>query len=647
MKLSDNAEKQKSLEVAEAARETVWEHPSFVAGLFKGEFNWEHVHPFPLQSEADKKIGDEFLAKLEVCLRKHIDPDQIDATYEIPQHAVNALAELGCFGMKIPKKYGGLGLTQTNYNRAVAMVGSFCASTAVLLSAHQSIGVPQPLMNFGTEEQKEKYLPRFANGEISAFALTEPDVGSDPAMMKTFAEPTDDGNYIINGTKLWCTNGPVADILIVMARTQSITVHGRERQQITAFIVETDSPGFKVEHVCRFQGLHGIKNGVISFTDVKVPAANIIGKPGMGLKIALTTLNTGRLTLPAASSAINKLCLHHCRKWANERVQWGQEIGKHQAIADKLADMAATTFATEAATWLTSAMADAHNVDIRLEAAIAKYFCTEAAWRVCDQALQIRGGRGYESSSSLRERGEAGIPIERIQRDIRINRIIEGTSEIMSLFIAREAMDVHFRNLMPLMDPRNDLGSKFKAGLKAAAFYAGWYPRQWLSLPGDTGVRHLSRANCKHLGFVRKTTKRMARGLFHAMGKHQQGLEKEQLLMFRYVDIGTELFAMTASLSMAERMLADNPADRSPQELADLFCAGARQRIADHFRKIKKNNNDMVARVSTGVLEGRYEWIETDIICECTRCMNDVEVDPVPALTRAGGARVAESRDVA
>ncbi len=647
MKLSDNAEKQKSLEVAEAARETVWEHPSFVAGLFKGEFNWEHVHPFPLQSEADKKIGDEFLAKLELCLRKHIDPDQVDATYEIPPHAVNALAELGCFGMKIPKKYGGLGLTQTNYNRAIAMVGSFCASTAVLLSAHQSIGVPQPLMNFGTEEQKEKYLPRFANGEISAFALTELDVGSDPAMMKTFAEPTDDGNYIINGTKLWCTNGPIADILIVMARTQSIMVHGRERQQITAFIVETDSPGFEVEHVCRFQGLHGIQNGVVSFNDVKVPAANIIGKPGMGLKIALTTLNTGRLTLPAASSSINKLCLHHCRKWASERVQWGQEIGKHQAIADKLADMAATTFATEAATWLTSAMADAHDVDIRLEAAIAKYFCTEAAWRVCDQALQIRGGRGYESSSSLRQRGEAGIPIERIQRDIRINRIIEGTSEIMNLFIAREAMDVHFSNLMPLMDPRRDLGSKFKAGLKTAAFYAGWYPRQWFSLPGATGVRHLSRANRKHLGFVRKTTKRMARGLFHAMARHRQGLEKEQLLMFRHVDIGTELFAMTASLSMAERMLADNPADRSHQELADLFCAGARQRIAEHFRKIKKNNNRMVADVSAGVLEGRYEWIETDIVCDCPGCMNRLDVDRAPALTREGGGRVAESRDVA
>lgn len=631
MKLSDNAEKQKSLELAEASRETEWQHPSFVAELFKGEFHWDHIHPFPLQSAEDKKIGDDFLAKLELCLRENIDPDQVDATYKIPARAVKALAELGCMGMKIAKEYGGLGLTQTNYNRAIAMVGSYCASTAVLLSAHQSIGVPQPLMHFGTEEQKQKYLPRFAKGEISAFALTEPDVGSDPAQMKTTAEPTPDGmHYIINGTKMWCTNGPIADILIVMVRTPSKIVRGKEKQQISAFIVESNMPGFQVDHICRFQGLHGIQNGLISFHNLKVPAENVIGAPGMGLKIALTTLNTGRLTLPAASSAVNKLCLHHCRTWAAERVQWGQAIGKHQAIADKLANMAAMTFATEAVTWLTSAMADAHNVDIRLEAAMAKYFCTEVAWDVVDDALQIRGGRGYESSESLAARGEAGIPIERMQRDIRINRIIEGTSEIMGLFIAREAMDVHFQNLMPLMDPRNSIGTKIKKGLSAAGFYSWWYPKQWLRLPSGAESRHLSRANRTHLSFIAKTTKKMARGLFHAMGKHQQGLEKEQLLMFRYVDVGTELFAMASTLSMAERMIADNPADTSPQELSDLFCRGARRRIADHFRRIRKNHNDVIKQVSRGVLEGRYDWIETDIVREGPIIAQAADIKPAP-----------------
>lgn len=615
MKLSDNKEKQRSLELAEESRETEWKFTSFVAELFNGDFRWDLISPFPAQDPEDKKIGDAFLVKLEDCLRKHLDPDEVDRTGEIPEPAMKAMAELGCFGMKIPKEYEGLGLSQINYNRAIAFVGSYCASTAVLLSAHQSIGVPQPLKMFGTKEQKEKYLPRFAKGEVSAFALTEVDVGSDPAQMQTIATEIEGGDfYEINGTKLWCTNGPIASTLIVMAKTAPKIVNGKERPQITAFIVETNTPGFEVLHRCQFMGLHGINNGLIKFTNVKVPKENIIGALGKGLKIALVTLNTGRLTIPAASSAMNKLCLNGCRQWGKSRSQWGLPVGKHQAVSKKLADMAADTFATESVTLLASSFADRENADIRLEAAIAKFFCTEVSWKVVDEAVQIRGGRGFESAQSLKERGEIPMPFERMMRDSRINRIIEGTSEIMRLFIAREAMDKHFRLLMPLMDPRTPFSDKINMGLKVFINYSVWYPKQWSPFSTGAKTKYLSNNNKQHLNYISKTTKKLARNLFHAMAKFQQRLEKEQLILFRFVDIGTDLFAMSASLSRAEQLLSENPKDSSPQLLADLFCINAKKRIQEGFNDLKMNNGKKIGKIADMILNGDYGWLEDGIL---------------------------------
>ncbi len=599
--------KQASLDVAEDARQSDWQHPSFVGEMFKGEFRWEHIHPFPLQDEEDKKIGDEYLEKLKATLEQHIDPSEVDRTGVLPQEAIKALGEMGAFGMKIPKEYGGLGLSQTNYSRACAFISTYCGSTSAWITAHQSIGVPQPLKLYGTEEQKKKFLPRFAAGEISAFALTEPGVGSDPAKMTTTAEPTEDGNHwVINGTKLWCTNGTQADIIVVMARTPDKEVNGKKKRQMTAFIVETNTPGFDIIHRCDFMGLRGIQNGLLGFDNVKVPKENIIGEEGAGLRIALATLNTGRLSIPATSAAGGKAAILAGSKWAKSREQWGAPIGKHQNTAQKVARFAANTLAMEAVTWLGCSMADRGGYDFRLEAAMAKYFTTVVSWQTADDFVQVRGGRGYETAESLAQRGEEPVPAERFLRDSRISRIIEGTDEIMRLFIAREAMDPHFRNIMPLLFGKNKVGHFFGTFLP---FYATWYPKQWLWARSDFEVANLNSDNQAHLHFIASRTKRLARVMFHTMGKYQQRLEREQLLLANFVDIGTDLFAMAATLSYTDRLLEDAPDKEALQDACHLFCLDARKRVTDNFKAVKSNHNRMYTKVANAALEGKYDWM--------------------------------------
>jgi len=604
-------EKRKSLEFAEDARENEWKYPSFVLKLFHGVLDWKLISPFPTQSPEDKKVGDAFVAQLQSVITQNIDPDEVDRSGIIPEKAYQELAKIGAFAIKVPKEYGGLGLSQINYSRAIHLVASYCASTAVMLSAHQSIGVPQPLKLFGTEEQKKKFLPLFGQGMISAFALTEPEAGSDPRNMCTTATPTEDGkHFLINGDKLWCTNGPIAGILVVMAVTPPKIVNGKECKQITAFIVETKTPGFETVHRCRFMGLSGIQNGFLRFTNVKVPAENIIAGEGEGLKLALMTLNTGRLTLPAASAGAAKWCLNIVRKWAVSRKQWGSAIGEHESIALKLGYISSHTFALDAVSLLTAAMADDKKKDIRLEAAIAKYFSTEVSWKIADETLQIRGGQGYETSSSLKARGMEPWGVERVLRDLRINRIIEGTSEIMHLFIAREALDPHLSRVKPLLSAKTSFGEKMKTFLSAAKYYPIWFIK--LCLPSGSGdLGDLPPVLRDHVLYARRTSKRLAKEVFFAMLKYQQKLESKQGILSRLGDIGTDLFAICASCSYAVSLAKEQPGSI---ELADLFCRDARQRIEGSFGTNKNNHDRKHVAISRELMKGNYSWLETDIV---------------------------------
>ncbi|MET8569145.1 acyl-CoA dehydrogenase family protein [Streptomyces sp. NPDC004783] len=602
-------------QVAEAAREQDWRKPSFAKELFLGRFRLDLLHPHPVPADEDVQRGEEFLAKLRDFCETKIDGAVIERDARIPDDVITGLKELGALGMKIDTKYGGLGLTQVYYNKALALAGSASPAIGALLSAHQSIGVPQPLKMFGTQEQKDTFLPRCARTDISAFLLTEPDVGSDPARLATTAVPDGD-DYVLDGVKLWTTNGVVADLLVVMARVPKSEGH---QGGITAFVVEAASEGITVENRNAFMGLRGLENGVTRFHRVRVPAANRIGPEGAGLKIALTTLNTGRLSLPAMCAGAGKWCLKIAREWSAAREQWGKPVALHEAVGSKISFIAATTFALEAVLDLSSQMADEDRNDIRIEAALAKLYGSEMACLMADELVQIRGGRGFETAASLAARGERAVPAEQLLRDLRINRIFEGSTEIMHLLIAREAVDAHLSVAGDLIDPDKSLSDKARAGAQAGVFYAKWLPKLVAGpgrLPLSYGEFHpaghvdLS----THLRYVERAARKLARSTFYAMSRWQGRMETKQGFLGRVVDIGAELFAMSAACVRAEHLRARGEHGREAYQLADAFCRQARIRVEELFGRLWTNTDDLDRKVVKGVLGGAYTWLEQGVV---------------------------------
>ena len=602
-----NAGQRAALQVTESARET-YDQLSFVGHLFMGEFRPEKIFPLTDVDPVEQAKADRFIGELREFLRTRVDADTIDRTGEIPDGVMRGLAALGAYGIKVPVEYGGLGFSQTTYCRACQLVASHCMNVFAHLSVHQSVGVAQPLMLFGTAEQKQQFLPRVAGGELSAFALTERGAGSDPARLTTTAEP-DGEDFVVNGEKLWCSNGTRAGLIILAARTPPQYVNGSPRTQITTFVVEMNSPGIEVVHRSQFMGLHALYNGVIRFRNVRVPRTNIVGGEGRGLKVALTTLNAGRLSIPASSLGMAKRSLAIARDWSAERTQWGSPIGQHAAIAEKIRRIAAHTFALEAMLLVTSRLVDRDKqADIRLEAAMCKLWGTEKAWMCLDDVMQIRGGRGYENVQSLQARGEKPHPVERFMRDNRVATIFEGSSEIMRLFIMREALDPHLTVAGVALNTERPWGERLRSIFKAAAFYLRWYPARWL--PGARIPAGMDPALAGHLRTVAAESRRMARTLFHLMVRHGPKLERRQVLLGRIADIGADLFAISASCVYAQKLLNDGGEPTKVLVVVEDFTAQARARIDQNFHQVRHNTDEQGYQLAQQVLAGEHTWLE-------------------------------------
>ena len=604
---------EQSKQVAEASRETEWKQPSFGKELFLGNFRLDLIHPQPESSPEMRAKGEAFLDRMRAFLQERVDPLQIERDAKIPDDVIEGLKQLGALGMKIPEEYDGLGLSQVYYNKALALAGQWHSALATLLSAHQSIGLPEPLRMFGSPEQKREWLPKVARTHVSAFLLTEPDVGSDPARMTTSATPTEDGSgYLLNGVKLWATNGAIADVVIVMAVVPKTEM---SKGGITAFICPCDAEGITIETRNAFMGLRGIENSLTRFENVYVPKENIVLGVGKGLKLALATLNTGRLSLPAIAAAATKYSLKISREWASERKQWGQPVGKHDPVAQMLSFVAGTAFGLEAVVDVSSRLADDKRNDFRIEAALAKLYASEMGWQAVDTMIQIRGGRGYETAESLKNRGEKPVPAEQMLRDMRINRIFEGSTEIMHLLIAREAVDQHLQAAGGVLDPETAIADKARDAVKAAGFYAKWFPQ----LAVGEGQKRSSFSEfgelAVHLRYVERGARKLARSTFYAMGRYQASLEQKGHFLGRIVDIGAELYAISCACVYASTLAKQDPAHRAEAyELADLFAKQARRRAEDLFSQLWSNDDTAQYKSAQSVLGGRYTWFESDIL---------------------------------
>ncbi|MEX0745443.1 MAG: acyl-CoA dehydrogenase family protein [Phycisphaeraceae bacterium] len=580
----------------------------FVRSLFFGRLHFDRLLPYPQQDPDEAARTDALLARLDAFLEETVDADLIDAEQRIGHRVIDGLARLGVLGMTVPPSHGGGGFSHTAYCRVLERISRTCASTAVMVGAHQSIGLKALVLN-GTESQKRRWLPDLASGKmLSAFCLSEPEVGSDAANIQTQATLSPDGeHWILNGQKRYATNAALAGFMTVMARTVGDTgeraADGKPKGGVTAFIVTPDLPGFEVVSRNRSKcGVRGSWQATLRFTDMPVPRDQVLGEVGRGLKVALTVLDYGRCTMSAGCVGAARVALDKAVEHARHRRQFNRSIGEFHLVKEKIARMAEAVYAMDAMTYLTAGLVDRHEGDIMLESAAAKLYCSEAAWSVIDDAVQIWGGEGY-----MREHG-----LERMLRDARINRIVEGTTEVMTAFIALMGMknvgEQFEQTLNDMRHPLNNLGR------------LGTFMRQeWRDVVVGHGrasaidtLRPVLRGDGRRLA---QLTRRLARCVGRVLATHREGVVQQQLIQQRLAWSAVELYAMAAVLARLQATLesagdahgngdAGVPAGGDRDLVVGLgFCRSAAARIERRLDTLFANDDANTLAVADAVLD--------------------------------------------
>lgn len=558
----------------------------FAKGLFFGEYLGNKLQPYP-DLHADPS-ADERVAELRKYCAEHIDAAAIDRDAEIPQSVIDGLGKIGVLGACVPEEFGGGGFSQTSYCRMIEVLGGHCGSTALFVNAHHSIG-PRALVLFGTKEQQAYSLPKMATGEwISAFALTEPEAGSDAANVQTMATPTEDGKgYLLNGQKRWITNGGIAQGLTVMARTP---VPGSKETKITAFLVTPDMPGFEVvEKRMPKCGVRGTATSRLAFNNMFVPKENILGQLGKGLRVALTVLDFGRTTFGASCTGAAKFCVERATQHALKRVQFGQPLANFELVKEKLAYMQAGAYAMESATYETAALIDSGEGDFMLETAMLKVYSTDALWRILNDTIQIYGGKAYFADE----------PFERMMRDGRINQIGEGANDVLRVFIALVGM--------------RDVGLQLKGVLDAAksplrnfgklSSFAGKKIESFFSAPTvDVHSAELE-SDALRLGKLIGTFGSEVEGLLR---HYRESVLDRQYQLARIADSANELYVCACVLRRLDRLMSHGPLDAAGKlelQTGRYYLCTAERRIHHNLDNMWINDDEETTKLADAVLE--------------------------------------------
>lgn len=568
---------QKQLQQAEELLFSGPQKAGFAKELFFGRFLAPAMLPYPQLPAAEYEVGSQAVAEVRDFVDQHLDAARIDQECDIPADVIQGLSRLGVMGMTVSPENGGRGFSQQNYCRVMEVIGGHCASTAVFINAHHSIGL-RGLALFGTPEQKQRWMRPLAAGEqIAAFALTEPEAGSDASNVQTRATPSPDGSgYILNGTKRYITNGAIAQMLTVMARTPD----PRDPDgKITAFLVTPDMPGFEVVEARMPKcGIKGTATARLAFHDMYVPKENVLGQVGKGLKVALTVLDFGRTTFGASCTGAAKVCLNLSLEHARKRRQFGKSLGEFELIKQKLALMAADTYAMEAATYHTAALIDSGAEDYMLETAMLKVFASDGLWRIVNDALQIHGGAGYFSN----------MPLERMLRDARINLIGEGANEVLRCFVAMVGL--------------RGVGEQLK-GVQKKPWTAGSLLHLWApQLPATHALLVQPGAQ---LG---KQIRHFANACQGALIRLREGILDREYIQSRLGDIAIELFtascvyARLAALPDNRQLTAD---ERSREWETGLFyLKTAQRRNQQRFRDLRDHDDESTNQLADKLLNG-------------------------------------------
>lgn len=570
----NDSQREQQMKQAEEILGDRLEKVGFAKGLFFGQYLRDRLLPYP-DLHADEEVNS-FVARVQQFCDERIDPAAIDRRAEIPAEVVRGLGELGVLGACLPRDCGGRGLGQVAYCRILEVLGGCCGSTALFVNAHHSIG-PRALVLFGTEEQQRRWLPKLATGEwISAFALTEPEAGSDAANVQTTATPTEDGRgFLLKGQKRWITNGGIAQVLTVMARTP---MPGGE-SKITAFIVTPDMPGFEVvEKRMEKCGVRGTATSRLAFHDMFVPKENVLGQMGKGLRVALTVLDFGRTTFGASCTGAAKFCIEQAVRHANSRVQFGETLGSFELVKEKIAFMQAGAFAMEACTYQTAALIDSGEGDFMLETAMLKVFTTETLWRIINDTFQIYGGKAYFTDE----------PFERMMRDARINMIGEGANDVLRAFLALVGMrDVGLQLEGVLEAIKSPIGNFTRLGRFAGRKLGG------LLASPEVPVRNIElEPDAARLG---KTIGKFGADVERLLRIYQREIVDRQYQVARIADAAMDLYASVCVLNRLDFMLRDHHLDEAQQRLAmaagRYFLQTADRRVRRHLRDLRDNDD--------------------------------------------------------